>query len=246
MGDSLNIEVISRLERLEARMRIVESRPAPEAVALIPQGPASFSDEVERLVREQASELETLKARLKATEIRVLEAAESATQLAVRGSELPAKVDPAMVDEELTGSVETRMEDMRAEIESDLAKLNRRTLTTIERGVDDRITARTLPAEKAIRAQAKAIEELRERVNQIERHLQRLVGTVERLLDRPPAASVPVASEPPTFRTYLDHAVKNDPMPPPPDVDPLFRPRIIKDDEGAQKSTPRRPLSPLR
>ena len=240
MGDPLNIEVISRLERLEARMRVVEARPAPEpAAALVPvaAGPASH---IEGLMREQAKEFDALRIKIALTEERMVQLAESGKQLAVRAPALPAKLD-----EELEGRIEGHIEEMRNEIETDLAKLNRRTIATIERGVDERITARTLPAEKAIRAQAKAIEELRERLNQLESHLKRLVSTVERLVDRPPQQAAAPAPEAPTFRTYLDHAVKNEPMPPPPAIDPLFRPRIIKDDESDGKSAPRRPLTPL-
>ena len=89
-------------------------------------------------------------------------------------------------------------------------------------------------------------DELRERVNLLESHLQRLVGTVERLVDRPLQQTTAAAEEHPNFRTYLDHAVKNDPMPAPPDVDPLFRPRIIKEGEERRHSSPRRPMSRLR
>jgi uncharacterized coiled-coil protein SlyX len=151
------------------------------------------------------------------------------------------------VDDELESRVEARVDDMRAAIETDLAKLNRRTLTTIERGVDDRIGARTFPIEKAVRTQAKVIDELRERVSLLESHLQRLVGTVERLVDRhPQQAAAPAVEEQPSFRTYLDHAVKNDPLPAPPDVDPLFRPRIIKEEADRRHRTPRRPMSGFR
>jgi uncharacterized coiled-coil protein SlyX len=241
MGDPLNIEVISRLERLESRMRVVESRPSPESLALVPTTPAPPA-EVEALLRDQTKELDALRIKIALTEERILQLAESGKQLAVRPAALPAKIE-----EDLEARLDSRVEQMRTGIENDLAKLNRRTITTIERGVDERIAERILPAEKAIRAQAKAIEELRDRVNQFESHLKRLVSTVERLVDRPlqaPAAAQ-AAPEPPAFRTYLDHAVRNDPMPPPPDVDPLFRPRIIKDDEIDPKATPRRPLTPL-
>jgi len=159
----------------------------------------------------------------------------------VSGTDLPPRVN-----EELKSRVEARVDDLRAEIETDLAKLNRRTLATIERGVDDRIGTRILPVEKAVRIQAKVIDELRERVNLLESHLQRLVGTVERLVDRPLQQATANAGEHPGFRTYLDHAVKNDPLPAPPDVDPLFRPRIIKEDEDRRHSAPRRPMSRLR
>jgi len=241
MDDSISIEVISRLERLEARMRVVESRPNPELLTLVPAN-SGGSHDLDLLVREQAKELESLRVRLVATEEKIAQTAESGRQLMVHGTGLPARVD-----EELESRVEARVDDMRAEIETDLAKLNRRTLTTIERGVDDRIGARTLPIEKAVRSQAKVIDELRERLNLLESHLQRLVGTVERLVDRhPQQAAAAAAEEQPNFRTYLDHAVKNEPLPAPPDVDPLFRPRIIKEDADRHHRAPRRPMSRLR
>jgi hypothetical protein len=222
-------------------MRLVESRPGSEPLALVPATSGSSND-MDQLVREQAKELENLRIRLLATEEKIAQTAETGRQLMVSGTGLPARVN-----EELESRVEARVDDMRAEIETDLAKLNRRTLTTIERGVDDRIGARTLPIEKAVRTQAKVIDELRERVGLLEGHLQRLVGTVERLVDRhPQQAAVPAAEEQPSFRTYLDHAVKNDPLPAPPDVDPLFRPRIIKEEADKRHRTPRRPMSGFR
>jgi chromosome segregation ATPase len=238
----LNIEVISRLERLEARMRVVESRPNPEPDGLVPEKSTDLT-EIEALIREHAEELQTLRNRLNATEEKMAQSAESGQELIVASAGVPAKTD-----EEFEIRVDARVESMRAEIETDLAKLNRRTVTAIERGVDDRIATRTLPLERAVRSQAKAIDDLRERINLLESHLQRLVGTVERLLDRPPQPAVAPAApaEQPSFRTYLDHAVNNDPIPPPPSVDPLFRPRIIKEDENRSASAPRRPLSPLR
>jgi hypothetical protein len=238
MGDPMSIEVISRLERLEARMHAVENRANSE---LVP-AKSGTSHDLELLVREQAKELESLRIRLLATEEKIGQTAETGRQLIVSGTGLPARVN-----EELESRVEARVGDMRAEIETDLAKLNRRTLTTIERGMDDRIGTRTLPIEKAVRSQAKVIDELRERVNLMESHLQRLVGTVERLVDRHSQLEAAAAAEEhPSFRTYLDHAVKNDPLPAPPDVDPLFRPRIIKEDADRQHRAPRRPMSRLR
>ena len=63
MGDPLQIEVISRLERLEARMRVVESIAPPPSTALLPLSGAAAT-EVEKLVRRQSAELETLQGRL--------------------------------------------------------------------------------------------------------------------------------------------------------------------------------------
>jgi hypothetical protein len=217
MGDSMNIEVISRLERLEARMRVVESRPSTEAKAAEPTAVVPYG-------ANQASEIESLRHRIALTESKIKEA---------------GALIPAHVEEEL----HSRVDDMRTEIETDLAKLNRRTIASIERGVDDRIGQRAVPIEKAVRGQAKAIEELRERVSLLENHLQRLVGTIERLVERPATAAATAPSEQPAFRTYLDHTVNSEPIPAPPDVDPLFRPRIIKEDD-TRHTPPRRPMTP--
>ena len=221
-------------------MRVVESRPNSDPLTLVPAN-SGGSHDLDLLVRQQAKELESLRIRLLATEEKLAQTAEIGRQLMVSGTGVPARVN-----EELESRWEARVDDMRAEIETDLAKLNHRTLTTIERGVDDRIGTRTLPIEKAVRSQAKVIDELRERVSLLESHLQRLVGTVERLVDRHPQQAAAAAEEHPSFRTYLDHAVKNDPLPAPPDVDPLFRPRIIKEDADRRHRTPRRPMSRLR
>jgi hypothetical protein len=219
MDDTINIEVISRLERLEARMRVLENRPAPEPAAIVPYNP------------DQTTELESLRSRIELAENKLKEAG---SLRAVRA------------EQNLEDRVEARVEDVRNEIESDLANLNRRTIAIIERGVDDRIGQRTLPIEKVVRAQAKAIEEMREHIGLLENHLQRLIGTVERLVGRPaPAAAQPPTAreEQPGFRSWLDHAVNNEPIPAPPSVDPLFRPRIIKEEKSREKS-PRRPMSP--
>ncbi len=239
MGDPLQIEVISRLERLEARVRLVESiSPAP-STALLPLSGAAAT-EVEKLIRGQAAELETLQGRLARAESYITKAAESRNQMVLHGGDVPAKIESG-----LEGQMENRMDHMRLQIEEDLAKLNRRTLTTIEHMVEDRVAARVEPIEKVVRNQAKAVDDLRERFNLLEGHLQRLVTTVERLVERTPGQNRAALPEQPAFRTYLDHAVRNDPMPAPPQVDPLFRPQIIKEEEGAA-TRPRRPMSPLR
>lgn len=239
MGDPLQIEVISRLERLEARMRVVESIPPVPSTALLPLSGAAAT-EVEKLIRRQAAELETLQGRLTRAESHITEAAESRNQLILHGGGVPAKIESELEDQ-----MENRMDDMRLQIEEDLAKLNRRTLTTIEHMVEDRVAARVEPIEKVVRNQAKVVDDLRERFNLLEGHLQRLVTTVERLVERTPGQGRAALSEQPAFRTYLDHAVCNDPMPAPPEVDPLFRPRIIKEEEGGPTTRPRRPMSPV-
>ena len=238
MGDPLQIEVISRLERLEARMRVVESIAPPPSTALLPLSGAAAT-EVEKLVRRQSAELETLQGRLAKAESHITEAAEARNQLVLHGGGVPAKTESALEDQ-----MENRMDDMRLQIEEDLAKLNRRTLTTIEQMVEDRVAARVEPIEKVVRNQAKVVDDLRERFNLLEGHLQRLVTTVERLVERTPGQGRAALPEPPAFRTYLDHAVSNDPMPAPPEVDPLFRPQIIKEEEGRGKR-PRRPMTTL-
>ena len=232
MGDALNLEIISRLERLEARMRVAESIAPVHSGGLV-------GTEVERVLRLQSTKLETIQGRLVKAEEQIAKAAESRNELMV----LHGGGVPAPTAHELDDHIEASMDDMRLQIEEDLAKLNRRTLSTIETLVDARIAGGVEPIEKVVRNHAKAFDELRERFNLLEGHLQRLVTTVERLVERS-AGKEAGSPEQPTFRTYLDHAVRNDPIPPPPEVDPMFRLRIIKDDD-TKVPTPRRPMSPV-
>ena len=242
MGDSINSEIINRLERLEARMRVAESVGGAGAASSIPATAAA--GEVEKLVRQHSAQLGALQDRLIKAEELLARAGESRNeQVVLHGGGVPATVEHALEDH-----IEGRIDDMRVQIEEDLAKLNHRTLTTIETLVDDRIAGRVEPVENVVRYQAKAVDELRERFNLLEGHLQRLVTTVERLVERSGTPGREAATaEIPTFRTYLDHAVRNDPIPPPPEVDPLFRLKIVKDDgnNNTRQPTPRRPMSPV-
>ena len=245
MGDSTDSEIINRLERLEARMRVAESisrAPAISGPSAPLNGPSAT--ELEKLVHQQSARLGSLQDRLIKAEELLARAVESRNdQLMLHEGGVPATVEHVLEDH-----IEGRIDEMRVQIEEDLAKLNHRTLTTIETLVDDRIAGRVELVENVVRYQAKGVDELRERFTLLEGHLQRLVTTVERLVERSGAPGREVAiAEIPTFRTYLDHAVRNDPIPPPPEVDPLFRLKIIKDDDNnnTRQPTPRRPMSPV-
>ena len=246
MGDSINSEIINRLERLEARMRVAESVGRAPAMAGAASSVAvtTAGGEVEKQIRWQSAQLGALQDRLIKAEELLARAAESRNdQLVLHEGGVPATVGHVLEDH-----IDGRIDEMRVQIEEDLANLNHRTLTTIETLVDSRIAGRVEPVESVVRYQAKGVDELRERFNLLEGHLQRLVTTVERLVERSGATDREAgAAETPTFRTYLDHAVRNDPIPPPPEVDPLFRLRIIKDDDNnnTRQATPRRPMSPV-
>jgi uncharacterized coiled-coil protein SlyX len=148
--------------------------------------------------------------------------------------------------------IEARISAIEARIEAELEAQRRQTFEAlgpmIEAGVAKHVDARFETLEKAVAEQSSSIAALRERVEQTDLNLQRLVVAIERLVEgtaaqqplrRAPAAPAPAnASFQAHMAEQLETQAQAEGTPQPP-----FRSRIFVEPETKEERKPRFPLS---
>jgi hypothetical protein len=164
--------------------------------------------------------LEPLLDRLDSVEARV-----SAVEAHV--AEIPREV-PAILESLLARHVE----EVRARLHEEMRESVQATLTSFERTLDDQVSLRIAPLEKALMEQSAVVASLGRRALEAEENFQRLISAVERLCE---PKEQPVLDLP--FERHLSEAFQRQPPP------SGFRPRILKDDEI--KPRHRHPLATL-
>ena len=202
--DVLDLEpILDRIDRFEARLDAVESANPSEIVA-----------DLDRRVRETETEIHRLRTGAGEVERRFHQFTD----------EIPALVE---------SSVNARVTQLHATLESEMELRHQRSLATIEEKIDKAVEARISEIEKTLAVQSTSISALRERAEVVDTNIQRLIVAVERLCERVPAP--PVDAEQP-FHSHLEQAIQR----PAPD----FRPRFVTDaDAEAEAKKPRVPLA---
>jgi hypothetical protein len=219
--DFLNIEpLLDRLERVEARIELIEQRP-PSSPA--PSTPAPWSDryaavitDLERRIEENTRELTLLRERVADAERRI---ADSVTSVQRKVEQTREEI-PAFVEQH----VAARMDDLRARFAAEIEQSHQRTLETFERAIDEKISSRISSIERALTEQAGSIDALRERATETDNNLQRLVSAIEKLCERAQLVAPPPVERPLErnetrlpFESQLHAAMNREP------VVPVFR-----------------------
>jgi hypothetical protein len=190
-GNTLLPEPITaRLERIEARLSAVESRPDPSAQSV------SLA-ELDLRMQRQAKETETLQTQLR--EIRQ-RAANDAALVERRFAEAPRKEDPAILQSMLDTALSLRAEDLRVRLQAEMLESVEASLAGFERTIDNKVSSRVSPIEKSLMDQSATIADLSRREIDSDAHLQRLISAVERLCARADVLSAaPVHAKQPSF-----------------------------------------------
>jgi hypothetical protein len=183
-------EIPVRLDRIEARLSAVESRPDPSAQSV-------SLTELDLRVQKQAKDTETLQVQMRETRQR---AAVDAALVERRFAEVAPKEDPAILQSKLDTTLSLRAEDLRVRLQAEMLESVEAALTGFERTIDNRVSSRVSPIEKTLRDQSAMIADLSQREIESDAHLQRLISAVERLCERTDVLSAaPVYVKPPAF-----------------------------------------------
>lgn len=176
-ADFLNIEpLLDRLERVEARIDLMErpsSRPAPDP---LPDRYAAAIADLERRAEENTRELTLLRERVTDAERCI---ADSVTAVQRKVEQTREEI-PAFVEQ----NVGARVEDLRTRFAAEIEQAHQRTLETFESAIDEKISSRISSIERALAEQAGSINALRERAIETDTNLQRLVTAIEKLCER--------------------------------------------------------------
>jgi uncharacterized coiled-coil protein SlyX len=180
----------ARLDRVEARLRAVESRPDSSAQS-------GVLTELNLRVQQQAKDTESLQVQMRENREK---AAADAALIEGRLAEVAAKEDPARLQSMLDTALSLRAEDLRVRLQGEMLESVEATLTGFERTIDDRVSSRVSPIEQSLRSQSEAIADLSRREIESDAHLQRLISAVERLCERADLLSAaPVRAKQPSF-----------------------------------------------
>lgn len=122
------------------------------------------------------------------------------------------------------------LEYLRTNLRSEIQQAIGSALKKFDRAIEDRIADRVDTLEKAILRQSSVVTTVRQRAVETDMNVQRLIGAVERLFDRPPGAGRPETSllDPPA-RKEKTEPVKSQPEIPEPQFESAFRPQILKE-----------------
>lgn len=180
----------ARLDRIEARLSAVESRPDPSAQSV-------SLTELNLRVQQQAKDTESLQVQMRETRER---AAADAALVAKRFAEVAPKEDPARLQSMLDTALSLRAEDLRVRLQAEMLESVEATLTGFERTIDDKVSSRVSPIEKSLRDQSATLSDLSRRESESDAHLQRLISAVERLCERTDVLSpAPLHAKQPSF-----------------------------------------------
>jgi hypothetical protein len=217
--DILDLEPV--LDRLEALERRLEPAHRGSEAAEIPQvSTAHLEQRMEVRLRDLRAEL---------------------PQLVEAGVEARIAAIEARIDAEMAAQRRETQASVVPLIRSELAKT---VGPLIEAGIASQVGQRFEALEKAVAEQSEAIVALRERVEQTDLNLQRLITAIEKLVDGAPnAVDVPGPSPAnASFQTHLAEAMEQGPAPAEVPVTG-FRSRIFVEPEPKEARKPRFPLS---
>lgn len=212
----LNIEpLLDRLERVEARIELIEHRALPVSpVASVVHDAApnqyfAAIAELERRVLENTHELTLLRERVTDAERRLTDSVVSVQKSVERTrQEIPAFVEQ---------QVAARVDDLRNRFSAEIALAQKRTLETFERTIDEKISSRIGAIERALTDQAGSIDALRVRAAETDTNLQRLVSAIEKLCERAQLVSPVTERQYETrlpFESQLHEAMSREPSVP--------------------------------
>jgi len=177
--------------------------------------------------RNDVLDIEPLLDRLETLERRFELAASSvsfAEPSGVQVSELTSRIDAQEAEiERLRSLVDVRAADIEQRLRAEMAERQKQALAGIERTVELKISERISAIERTLTEQSASIETLRERAQDTDVNLKRLIAAIERLCERtqplqaaataPPPISIPVPAPAPgpgpnvvPFETHLAEA----------------------------------------
>lgn len=191
-ADVLSIEpLLDRLEVLESRIANLpvdlQIAPSPEPIA-------------------RAEDFSELRSRIAEHEARAERAAE---RMEARFAGIRAEV-PVLLEQGLTA----RIEQLRIRLMADLEERQETALRNFETALDEKVSRSIAGIEKKLAEQSAVLASITTRSAQTDEHLQRLIGAVQKLLDRtstserPPDAPVASLLDLP-FQAHLEQAMAN-------------------------------------
>jgi hypothetical protein len=140
--------------------------------------------------------------------------------------------------------VDVRATEIEARLEAQMDQRQQRSLATIEKTVEFKVSERIAALERMLSEQSASIDSLRTRAQETDANLKRLIVAIERLCDRtqPVAAASPVSAAGPVvvpFEAHLDEARSRDEAPV-----PEFRPTLFREPEP--EAEPKKSRFPLK
>jgi hypothetical protein len=133
--------------------------------------------------------------------------------------------------------VDVRAAEIQGCLEAEMDERHKRALETIEKTVEIKISDRITALERALGEQSASIDALRNRAQETDSNLQRLIVAIERLCERtqtlqtPPPVPVPAPAQGPVvvpFSAHLEEVIETE-------VDPaaVFRSDVFREAEPA-------------
>jgi len=175
--------LFDRFDRVEARLGVLESRPAQKAADAFPSVAIA---EFDRRVAEQESALRALRVEIDQTGRHLAAQVETA---AVRSMQIRQEI-PQVVE----ASLNLRLSDLEARLRQELDAKYRQNLENLEKTIDQKISERISALEKTLAEQSASIAVLRKGAEKADANLHRLLGSVERLCEASRLASAPPAA----------------------------------------------------
>jgi uncharacterized coiled-coil protein SlyX len=180
--------LFDRFDRVEARLGVLESRPAQKAANAFPSVAIA---EFDRRVAEQESALRALRVEIDQTGRHVAAQVEAA---AVRSIQIRQEIPPVV-----EASLNRRLSDLEARLRQELDAKYRQNLQNLEKTIDQKLSERIAALEKTLAEQSASIAVLRKGAETADANLHRLIGSVERLCAASQLASAqPAAAQLPT------------------------------------------------
>jgi uncharacterized coiled-coil protein SlyX len=174
-------------------------------------------------------DIEPLLGRLETIERRFEAAA--APKPVVPVTELTRRIDAHDAEiERLRGLVDSRANAIQAHLEAEMDERHQRSFAALEQTVEIRISDRIAALERKLSEQSVSIDELRERAQDTDTNIKRLIVAIEKLVERTPIpavqAGVPVLVP---FEAHLNEARVNE------EAAAEFRPRMFQEAEPKKR-----------
>jgi uncharacterized coiled-coil protein SlyX len=132
--------------------------------------------------------------------------------------------------------VDTRAMEIRSRLEAEMEERHRQALATIEKTVEFRVSERIAAIERSLTEQSVSIEALRDRAQDTDANLQRLIVAIERLCERMPA---PLPAAGPVLLPFESHLRDASREAAHEETVPQFRSRIFQEPEPEAERDPR-------
>jgi hypothetical protein len=217
--------IAERLDRIEARLSAVETRPRFSAGS-------EGGTEIEALYAQVAEHRKKVAGQVAAVEKRF---------------EMLAREIPAVLE----SIVGPRVEDLRTRLRTEIQQSVGAALAKFERTVNTRLAERMAIVEKAVREQSVTVNALSRRAVESDANIQRLVAAVERLytdgIFDPSALREPSFAEQLAQKTQANPAGNRKPATPAPPIEfeSGFRHHIVTEEEPEPPKRHRRPMARL-